>query len=423
MKNDINDKNHLFELSNSDFAPAKGEPDIRGWLVKNNQGFKFGKVAEFLVDGQVGKVRYLVLDLKDNNGQLGKHQVLIPIGLAKLDATEDVVILPQVTVEQIRTLPLYEKGQLSRETELTIHQSLAQNNSLSTGALNNKPASGETMPDLYNHSHYHYSNIYHDRKAQTVIGLFDTLPAAQAAVKQLETAKIKSDKIELVTRYAPQNSDLVKVNNGPDAYDQFFYSLFASPADATANLEAARRSNAIVAVYTTTPEETRVASSILQENNTEANDITAQTAAANITPENYSKVPASAITSLNNSNKVNKEAMPQQNSKETPNNSGGERHHIVDRPMGEPIRQRELKEEPTLGNPTNGAVNFANFRPGIIELIEHTEVPVIRKEARVVEEVSIRKIVEAHEGIIQDSVRHTEIDIQRRNQDNEGFDR
>jgi len=88
---------------------------------------------------------------------------------------------------------------------------------------------------------------------------------------------------------------------------------------------------------------------------------------------------------------------------------------------GEPIRQRELKGEHTLGNPTHGAANFANFRPGIIELIEHTEVPVIRKEARVVEEVSIRKIVEAHESIIQDSVRHTEMDIQRRNQDDAGF--
>ena len=71
--------------------------------------------------------------------------------------------------------------------------------------------------------------------------------------------------------------------------------------------------------------------------------------------------------------------------------------------------------EHKLTNATTGLKDFTNFRPGIIELVEFTEVPVIKKVVRVVEEVSVQKIVEEHESTIQDTIRRTEVDIQNLN--------
>jgi len=411
MINDIKSNNQLSELGSSDFTPAKGEPDIRGWIVKNSQNQRLGEVAELIIDEQAGKVRYLVLDAKNNDMQLQPQQVLLPIGLAELATTDDVVILPGLSKDQLRALPSYEKGNLSRETELAVQQALSQSNSL-------EPENNGAATDFYNHSQYQYANIYKGRKAQTVIGLFNQVPAAQAAVKQLEAANINSDNIELVTRYAALRSNLVKVDNAPDAYDRFFFSLFSSPADATANMAAARNSNAIVAVYTSSPEETRIASAILQEHNIEADDQSPAPATTEVDTGNIqASVPA--LATAKNIVPASENANLQPGT--VPNNNLGARNHIVDRPVGEPIRRREHRNEHVLGNPTMGEANFTNFRPGIIELVERTEVPVIRKEARVVEEVAIRKILEQHEGTIQDSVRHTEIDVQRLNRNDAGL--
>jgi len=413
MKNSSNEQRRLSELSNSDFTPAKGEPDIRGWIVTNNQGNKLGEVAELLIDSDAGKVRYLVLDLKNNEINLSSHQVIIPIGLAELDTTKDKVILPRISVDQLRLLPSYDKTNLSRETEIVVQQALTLNN-FGTEMVTANQKSHEPGQDFYSHANYQAANLYKTRKAQTVIGLFNTVPSAQTAVKQLEQANIRRDKIEMVTRYAPKQADLVKVDNTPNAYEQFFTSLFASPADAQANLAVARKSNAIVAVYTTTPEETRAASQILQENNTEDINKSALPATPTANREHTGE-PVRANTSGTN-DILNAAADDQAlNSDKNTVRTPQDRNHIVDRPLGEPIRRREKRGEHLIGNPTNGEANFTNFQPGIIELKEYTEVPIIRKEARVVEEVSIQKLVEEHNGIIQESVRHTEVDIQNRN--------
>ncbi len=46
------------------------------------------------------------------------------------------------------------------------------------------------------------------------------------------------------------------------------------------------------------------------------------------------------------------------------------------------------------------------------ELVETTEVPVVQKTARVVEEVRVGKVETDHTEVVQDSVRHTEVDIE-----------
>src|SRR4051812_7015871 len=90
----------LQELDHSDFEIVKGEPDIRGWDVKNTTGKKIGEVEDLIIDAQQKKVRYMVVDLKDNDLDLRSRKVLVPIGLAELHEKEDDVLLPNVQLDQ-----------------------------------------------------------------------------------------------------------------------------------------------------------------------------------------------------------------------------------------------------------------------------------------------------------------------------------
>ncbi|MES2524810.1 MAG: PRC-barrel domain-containing protein [Gemmatimonadota bacterium] len=93
-----------------DYKVADGEPDVRGWTVKTMEGVKIGKVVDLVVDLEAMKVRFLkivlnhdTLDLKDD------RNVLVPIGIARLNDDDDLVILNKPAGEIIN-LPAYTEG-------------------------------------------------------------------------------------------------------------------------------------------------------------------------------------------------------------------------------------------------------------------------------------------------------------------------
>ena len=91
------------------------------------------------------------------------------------------------------------------------------------------------------------------------------------------------------------------------------------------------------------------------------------------------------------------------------------RSRIIDRPVEESIR---LREEHVVVNrrPVDREITDADlksFRPGEMELTERAEVPVVGKQARVVEEVEIGKNVTEHDETIRDTVRSTDVDVER----------
>jgi stress response protein YsnF len=93
------------------------------------------------------------------------------------------------------------------------------------------------------------------------------------------------------------------------------------------------------------------------------------------------------------------------------------RSRIVERPVEEHIRLREEHvdiERTAVNRPVSGD-ELSNFQEGEIELTERAEVPVVNKEARVVEEVRVSKNVEQHDETIRDTVRETEVDIDKLN--------
>ena len=116
---------NLKELRSSGYEMRDGEPDIRGWKVKNNQNIEIGKVDELLFDVQSLRVRYLILDLDGKPLNLVSRDVIIPIGLAVVDKPDKVVLLPEVSVGHLASLPDYKKGNLTIATEREVRNVFA----------------------------------------------------------------------------------------------------------------------------------------------------------------------------------------------------------------------------------------------------------------------------------------------------------
>ena len=106
---------HLEELKGSDYEIAEGMTDILGWEITDYTGLIIGKVRDLLFDTNAKKVRYIITILEgDDEG------VLIPIGKVQLDEDQNLVIVQDLTLRQLRGLPMYIKDNLTAEDEYAI---------------------------------------------------------------------------------------------------------------------------------------------------------------------------------------------------------------------------------------------------------------------------------------------------------------
>lgn len=98
------------------------------------------------------------------------------------------------------------------------------------------------------------------------------------------------------------------------------------------------------------------------------------------------------------------------------------RAYTVEEPVSESVDLRD--EHVSLERrPVDRDVTAADaFKDRTLEAEEHREEAVVSKDARVVEEVGLRKTSDSHRETISDSVRHTEVEIDDDRTDRPGFD-
>lgn len=89
------------------------------------------------------------------------------------------------------------------------------------------------------------------------------------------------------------------------------------------------------------------------------------------------------------------------------------RSYVVDKPVTEQVTLREENVSVERRPVTGGAVGADAFRDRTIEVSAIAEEAVIGKEARVVEEVVVRKDVDTRTETVSDTVRRTEVDVDR----------
>ena len=145
------DSSRLEELGSSNYEIVDGQPNIKGWSVKDSAGNLIGAVNELLFNPASRNVRYIVLDLASNDFDFDERMVLIPIGVAELHSNDSHVVIPLVTASQINALPTYNKG-----TEITTEKEEAVRSIF----LTSNDANTSRNVDFYDHEHFNTDKFY-----------------------------------------------------------------------------------------------------------------------------------------------------------------------------------------------------------------------------------------------------------------------
>ncbi len=164
MTNSEQTGKHLEKLKGSDFEIADGEPDIRGWDVKDRDGNKVGKVDELIFDVQARKVRYMVVNTKNNDYKIDSKYILVPIGLGELHNSDDDVYLPGISADQVKSYPEYSNDDVTYEHETSVRNLFPINdpgNINETGAGVNQE---DRDADYYDNGLFNETNLFKNRR-------------------------------------------------------------------------------------------------------------------------------------------------------------------------------------------------------------------------------------------------------------------
>jgi stress response protein YsnF len=247
--------------------------------------------------------------------------------------------------------------------------------------------------------------------AQTVIGFFDNYTKAQSAVEQLTTAGISRDRIDISSGGSAEGTSHGSGSSSHDSesgISRFFRNLFGDDND-TANRysRVGQSSQAIVTVHAQSEDEAERAADLLDDFG--AVDVDERAGSYGSTSGNR----LSDTDERSESIPVIREDL-EVGKREVERGSVRVRSRIVERPVEEHVRLREEHvrvERNPVDRPVSGN-ELGAFREGEIELTERAEVPVVNKEARVVEEVRLSKEVTERDETIRDTVRSTDVDIE-----------
>lgn len=279
--------------------------------------------------------------------------------------------------------------------------------------------------------------------AQTVIGFFDTASEAQKAVDQLVSSGFSRDSIDVSaardgvtdttgtsanttgTTTSYTDTTTTHDDDSQSGIGKFFSSLFGSDDDdttttntgtnrATTYGQVASQSDAIVTVHVSSETEAEKAADILDEAG--AFDIDERAAQYGFVDQGagtYNTTTDATPVDAGDTIKVIQEDL--QVGKRTVETGGVRvRSRIVEKPVEESLRLREervrIQRMPV--NRVATAADLNAFQQGEISVTEHAEVPVVSKEARVVEEISVGKEVNERTETIRDTVRSTEVDVE-----------
>jgi hypothetical protein len=194
----------LRELRGSGYEIVDGEPDIIGWTIRDNTDHKLGVVHDLLFEPETQKVRYIIAHLKDNDYDLDRRKVLIPIGVAELQENNDNVMLNAVSPWQIRALPTYDRHMTDRD-EQDVYTIFSTTYSTIT---DNSPQARQHM---YEHANYNYDNLFRNRRKQK---LTENPSDKTFAIRQRETSSLdamREREYERENQY--QEPDAMAVHN------------------------------------------------------------------------------------------------------------------------------------------------------------------------------------------------------------------
>lgn len=246
----------------------------------------------------------------------------------------------------------------------------------------------------------------------TVIGFFENIQNAHQAAEKLKSNGFSSDNIDVSNQTNDQKLSREDDKNVEgDSISRFFSSLFSDKDEARYYSEVSRHSQSIVTVHARSNEEAQKAVNILDEYG--AVDVDEQ--GAKYGYARSGKNTQTGTTQRSGDTKsipvIEEDVQVGKRVKE----SGGARirSRVIEKPVEESVRLRKERvsvERKPVDRPASEK-DLQNFQEGETKVTERSEVPVVEKNARVKEEVNLKKDVRETEETIREKARKTEVDV------------
>ena len=268
--------------------------------------------------------------------------------------------------------------------------------------------------------------------SQTVIGFFDDASDVQRAVERLERKGISRDRIDISRgnsssggttsdthtvsddRTTTEGRTTDREGRNTNAITDFFNSLFGGKDDdADRYSRVAQRSNSIVTVHAQSKDEAEAVAEILDDcGAVDVDERAAQYGYGNT--RSGDSIGDRSHVAADRDNTIERiEENLEVGKRDVETGGVRVRSRIVERPVEEKVRLREEHvniERNPVDRPVSG-IDESRLQDRDIEMRERSEIPVVNKEARVVEEIRLSKDVDEREETIRENVRHTEVDI------------
>ena len=261
--------------------------------------------------------------------------------------------------------------------------------------------------------------------AKTVVGLFENSREAQLAVVELIDGGIAREDIGVTssdyTAGAAADDTGMRGEGIGDKISGFFGSLFGDDEDARYYSDSVERGGTVVTVDAETDADAERVVAVFNrfgadvDQHGTADHATATTGYAEAGAQKGRATTAGA--DLREGGEATLPVIEEElavGKREVERGGVRVRSRIVERPVEEAVRLREERVS-VERRPVNRPVTDEDirlFREGTFEVTERAEVPVVAKQTRVVEEVSVNKEVGERTETITDSVRRTDVEVE-----------
>ncbi|WP_138484518.1 YsnF/AvaK domain-containing protein [Dyadobacter bucti] len=277
--------------------------------------------------------------------------------------------------------------------------------------------------------------------ANTVVGIFENTNDAQEAQSYLLANGFSASDVDITTSSYNSDATVSTVNKDDedfgDRIGNFFKDLFDGDEDETRRYSEAGRRGTIVTVHAADAELAETAADILDQygavdvNETAGSYSASQGLGSSVTDATVGTYNDTSIDPYTNKaididsdqsfvSDAQTDSLPvikeelQVGKREVETGGVRLKSRIIERPVQESIRlrQEQVNVNRTPVDRVASESDFNTFQEGTIEMKEYAEVPVVNKEARIVEEVSLSKTVDEREETINETLRNTEVEVE-----------
>lgn len=256
--------------------------------------------------------------------------------------------------------------------------------------------------------------------SSTLVAVFDNHSEAQEACSKLQAAGIDKQSIQLngVESTAGQMSPRSDPDDEPGAISRFFSNIFGmdDDRDATKYTEAARRGNTILTVAVADEHRLEEISDMLDDcGAVDVDERAQQWQAAGAVPAAAKPMLAGADAGDGDTLKVVEETM-KVGTRTVQKGNVRVHRRVVETPVEEQVSLRDERasiERVKVDRPATEADLQSAFQDKSIDIQETTQEAVVSKAARVVEEVKVGKKATDRTDTVRETLRHTEIDVDK----------